>query len=131
MHNFIVLKKWLNLWVYWRSSFKNKNCLSWENQSWSLYKSGQIFIRFTNIDETLISFVFSSWIIMNFLSFFITSIQTNVCQVHLAIRMQHVITRKDLTSVHVILAALVMDLHAMVNNAWHEDRSSNDQIKHL
>jgi hypothetical protein len=54
---------------------------------------------------------------MNFLSFFITSIQTNVCQVHLAIRMQHVITRKDLTSVHVILAALVMDLHAMVNNA--------------
>ena len=131
MHNFIVLKKWLNLWVYWRSSFKNKNCLSWENQSWSLYKSGQIFIRFTNIDETLISFVFSSWIIMNFLSFFITSIQTNVCQVHLAIRMQHVITRKDLTSVHVILAALVMDLHAMVNNAWHEDRSSNDHIKHL
>jgi hypothetical protein len=29
---------------------KNKHCLSRENQSWSLCKSEQIFIRFTNID---------------------------------------------------------------------------------
>jgi uncharacterized membrane protein len=47
---FIVLKKWPILWVHWRSNFKNKHCLSRENQSWSLCKSGQIFIRFTNID---------------------------------------------------------------------------------
>jgi hypothetical protein len=32
-------------------------------------------------------------------------------------RMQHVITQKDLTSVHVILDSVVMDLHAMVSNA--------------
>ena len=44
------LKKRLILWVHWRSNFKNKCCLSRENQSWSLCKSGQIFIRFTNID---------------------------------------------------------------------------------
>jgi hypothetical protein len=31
-------------------NFKNKHCLSRENQSWSLCKSGQIFIQFTNID---------------------------------------------------------------------------------
>ena len=35
-------------------------------------------------------------------------------------RMQHVITQKDLTSVHVILDTVVMDLHAMVKfNARH------------
>jgi hypothetical protein len=33
-----------------RSTFKNKRCLSRENQSSSLCKSEQIFIRFTNID---------------------------------------------------------------------------------
>jgi hypothetical protein len=38
------------LWVHWWSNFKNKHCLSRENQSWSLCKSGQIFMRFTNID---------------------------------------------------------------------------------
>ena len=38
----------------------------------------------------------------------------NVYQIHLAMRMQHVITPKDLTSAHVILDTVVMDLHAMV-----------------
>jgi hypothetical protein len=38
---FIGLKKWPILWVHWRSNFKNKHCLSRENQSWSLCKSGQ------------------------------------------------------------------------------------------
>jgi hypothetical protein len=47
---FIVLKKWPILWVHWPSNFKNKHCLSRENQGWSLCKSGQISIRFTNID---------------------------------------------------------------------------------
>jgi hypothetical protein len=35
------------LWVHWWSNFKNKHCLTRENQSWNLCKSGQIFIRFT------------------------------------------------------------------------------------
>jgi hypothetical protein len=39
----------------------------------------------------------------------------NVNQILLAIQMQHVITHKDLTSVHVILVTVVMDLHAMVS----------------
>jgi hypothetical protein len=47
---FIVLIKRPILWVHWRSYFKNKRCLSRENQCWSLCKSGQIFMRFTNID---------------------------------------------------------------------------------
>jgi hypothetical protein len=41
----------------------------------------------------------------------------NVYQIHLAMRMQHVITQKDLSYVHVILPTVVMDLHAMVGNA--------------
>jgi hypothetical protein len=44
------LKNDPSVWVHWRSNFKNKHCLSRENQGWSLCKSGQIFIRFTNID---------------------------------------------------------------------------------
>jgi hypothetical protein len=47
---YLVLKKWPIFWVHRRSNFKNKHCLSREKQSWSLCKSGQIFIRFTNID---------------------------------------------------------------------------------
>jgi hypothetical protein len=55
----------------------------------------------------------------------------NVYQIHLAMRMQHVITLKDLTSAHVILDTLVMDLHALVSHTQHEYRSDNDQNKHL
>ena len=48
-------------------------------------------------------------------------------QFHLAMRMQHVITQKNLTTVHVILDTVVMDLHAMVKiYARHECKTGND-----
>jgi hypothetical protein len=40
----------------------------------------------------------------------------NVYLIHLAMRMQHVVTPKDLTSAHVILDTVVMDLHATVKH---------------
>ena len=43
----------------------------------------------------------------------------NVYQIHLAMRMQHVITPKVLTCAHVILDTVVMDLHAMVSYSQH------------
>ena len=47
-------------------------------------------------------------------------------------RMQHVITQKDLTSAPVILDTVVMDLHAMVKiKARHEYKTSNDHNNHL
>jgi hypothetical protein len=48
---FNVLKKRPMLGVNRRSNFKNEHCLTRENQSWSfICKSGQVFIRFKNID---------------------------------------------------------------------------------
>jgi hypothetical protein len=55
----------------------------------------------------------------------------NVYLIHLAMRMQYVITHKDPTSAHVILATVVMDLHAMVSNAQHEYMSVNRPNKHV
>jgi hypothetical protein len=55
----------------------------------------------------------------------------NVYQIHLAMRMQHVTTHKDITSAHVILATVVMDLHAMVSYTQHEYSGANDLNKHL
>jgi hypothetical protein len=52
--NFYVKKPHILL-VYWRSNFKNKCCLSRENQSWSLCESGQIFFEFTNWKSHLIT----------------------------------------------------------------------------
>jgi hypothetical protein len=60
---FIVLIKRPILWVHWRSNFKNKHCLSRENQGWSLCKLGQIFMRI------FIYFEFSSWIINEFYNY--------------------------------------------------------------
>jgi hypothetical protein len=47
-------------------------------------------------------------------------------------RMQHVITQKDLISAHVILDTVVMDFRAVVKiNAPHEYKTSNDHKNHL
>jgi hypothetical protein len=50
------LKKRLILWVRWRRNFKNKRCLSRENQSYSLCKSTWICITYT--DTTTIQLLF-------------------------------------------------------------------------
>jgi hypothetical protein len=52
-----------------RSNFKNKRCLSRENQSWSLCKSTWICITYTDSFTPMISFVFSSWVINEFFNF--------------------------------------------------------------
>jgi hypothetical protein len=55
----------------------------------------------------------------------------NVYQIHLAMRMQHVATHKDLTSVHVIRATVVIDLPALVNFTQDKYRSIKDHKKRI
>ena len=71
------LKKRLILWVHWRSNFKNKRCLSRENQSLSLCKSTWICITYTDTTRLWFFFVFSSWIINEFFKY-ISSLRLQV-----------------------------------------------------
>jgi hypothetical protein len=64
------LKKRLILWVHWRSNFKNKRCLSRENQSLSLCKSTWICFTYTDTTRLWFFFVFSAWIINEFFNVF-------------------------------------------------------------
>jgi hypothetical protein len=79
------LKKRLILWVHWRSNFKNKRCLSQENQSKSLCKSTWICITYTDTTRLWFFFVFSSWIINEF---FNDNNNLENCGYHLHVRLQ-------------------------------------------
>jgi hypothetical protein len=57
------------LWAHWRSNFRNQRCVIQENQSYKVYALiNMIFFITYKTTDTVISFVFSSWIINEFLN---------------------------------------------------------------